>query len=333
MSANAEPLLVARDLVKEYPVGRRVLFRPRGSIRAVDGVSLDVGQGETVALVGESGSGKTTVGRLVLRLVDPTSGSVHFDGQPVFRMGGRRLRALRRQMQIVFQDPVASLNPRLTAGAIVGEGLAIHRIARGADRERRVAELLETVGLPAECRGRRPHEFSGGQRQRIAIARALSTGPRFLVLDEATTALDVSVQAQILNLLMDLRGSLRLAFLVISHNLGVVRHVADRVHVMAAGRIVESAPAPDLFASPLHPCTRMLLAAEPAVDADRTGAEPAPAAPPGSGPAPAEGGCPFLPRCPEAAGRCRIEDPPLRPAGGGRAVACHFAPGGDGSGC
>jgi oligopeptide/dipeptide ABC transporter ATP-binding protein len=302
--------------------------RPSAWVRAVDGVSFEIREGETFALVGESGCGKTTVGRSVLRLVEPTSGELRFAGRDVLALGRGELRRLRRDMQLVFQDPYASLNPRLDVGEIVGEALEAHGIAHGREREARVAALLERVGLPASYRSRYPHEISGGQRQRIGIARALALQPRFVVCDEAVSALDVSIQAQILNLLRDLQAEFRLSYLFISHDLNVVEHLADRVAVMYLGRIVESAPAAELFADPKHPYTRALLAANPVPDPDARrepvvleGEVPSPLAPPA--------GCHFHPRCPRAFGPCSSLEPSAHRVGEGREVVCHlYAEGG-----
>jgi oligopeptide/dipeptide ABC transporter ATP-binding protein len=327
-AAPSEPLLRVRDLRKWYPLRAGLFGRPRAFVRAVDGVSFDVAPGETLALVGESGCGKTTVGRAVLRLVEPTGGSVHFAGHDVLALRRPELRRLRRQMQLVFQDPYASLNPRMTVGAIVGEALYVHGIARGSELEDRVAAVLARVGLSPDHRRRYPHEFSGGQRQRIGIARALALEPRLLVCDEAVSALDVSIQAQILNLLAELQQELALAYLFISHDLAVVEHLADRVAVMYLGRIVESAPAADLFADPRHPYTRALLAANPVPDPDAAAAPiavegevPSALAPPT--------GCPFHPRCPFAFEPCPTVEPRLAPPVAGRAaatreVSCHL---------
>jgi oligopeptide transport system ATP-binding protein len=329
-------LLRVRDLRKWYPLRAGLFGRPRAFVRAVDGVSFDIAPGETLALVGESGCGKTTVGRAILRLVPPTAGEVQFAGHDVLALRGRELRRLRRQMQLVFQDPYASLNPRMTVGAIVGEALEVHGLARGSELEDRVAAVLTRVGLSADHRGRYPHEFSGGQRQRIGIARALVLEPRFVVCDEAVSALDVSIQAQILNLLAELQEELALTYLFISHDLAVVEHLADRVAVMYLGKIVESAPVEELFADPRHPYTRALLAANPVPDPDAVAAPmpvegevPSAIAPPS--------GCAFHPRCPLAFEPCALREPALGPGadgrGGGlagasaagRVVACHLA--------
>jgi oligopeptide/dipeptide ABC transporter ATP-binding protein len=320
-----EPLLTVSELRKWYPVRGGVLGRPVAWVRAVDGVSFAIRAGETFALVGESGCGKTTVGRSVLRLVEPTGGSVRFAGRDLLGLGRGELRRLRRDMQIVFQDPYASLNPRLSVGQLVGEALAVHGIARGSELDDRVAALLERVGLPAAARSRYAHEFSGGQRQRIGIARALALEPRFIVCDEAVSALDVSIQAQILNLLRDLQAELALTYLFISHDLNVVEHLADRVAVMYLGRIVECAPAAELFADPKHPYTRALLAANPTPDPDAprraavlAGEVPSPLHPPS--------GCRFHPRCPDRFGPCAGEDPRETALAGGTRVACHLYP-------
>jgi len=257
------PLLRVRGLSKTYTVGGG-LFRSGGeSFRAVDGVDLDIASGETLGLVGESGCGKTTTGRCLLRLIEPTEGEVQFDGRDVLAMDRRELRALRREMQIVFQDPYGSLNPRMTVGMAVEEPLAVHGIGDRASRRRRVDELLERVGLRAEHAGRYPHEFSGGQRQRIGIARALALGPRFIVADEPVSALDVSIQAQVLNLLKELQRELSLSYLFIAHDLAVIAHISHRVAVMRAGRIVETGPTRELLANPQHAYTKELLAAIP----------------------------------------------------------------------
>jgi oligopeptide/dipeptide ABC transporter ATP-binding protein len=317
-------LVDVRDLVKHY-AGERTwlgLGRPKPPVRAVDGVSFSIAAGKTLGLVGESGSGKTTVGRTLLRLQEPTRGTVVFDGNDVFALDAGKLRALRRKMQIVFQDPYSSLNPRMTVGETLREPLEIHKLPG------EVSALLDEVGLDPAFAKRYPHELSGGQRQRVGIARALSVAPQFIVCDEPVSALDVSVQAQVLNLLADLQARRHLTYLFIAHDLAVVRHIADDVAVMYLGKIVERAPAAEIYALPRHPYTRALLSAVP---------EPNPRAAqqrivlPGDIPSPAHppSGCPFHPRCPHPlkSERCRTEVPPLReiPPGGGHFAACHYA--------
>jgi len=318
------PLLQVRDLRKEFPVRGGLLRRQTAVVRAVDGVSFDLAAGETLGIVGESGSGKTTLGRLVLRLIEPTAGSVHFDGEDLLALHAAALRQRRRSMQLVFQDPFGALDPRQRVGDIVGEGLAIHRLAHGEARRAKVAELLARVGLPDDAGERYPHQFSGGQRQRIGIARALALEPRLIIADEPVSALDVSVQAQIVNLLGDLQAALGIAYLFIAHDLRVVEHVAGRVAIMYLGRIVELADSTALFAAPHHPYTRALLSAVPSTDpAQRRervvlrGEPPSPMAPPS--------GCPFHPRCAHAEPRCRIEPPALLGSDAHR-VACHVFP-------
>ena len=319
----AAPLVAVRDLHKHFPIRQGVFGRVAGHVRAVDGVTFDVHRGETLGLVGESGSGKTTTGRALLRLLEPTSGTVAFDGIDVGGLDGEGLRALRRRAQIVFQDPFASLNPRMTVGAALTEVLRVHRLAAGHAARRRVDELLDIVGLSPGHASRYPHEFSGGQRQRIGIARALSVEPDFIVCDEPVSALDVSVQAQVLNLLARLQAELGIAYLFIAHDLSVVEHVSDRVAVMYLGRIVELAPAEALYRDPRHPYTRALLSAvpkpEPRAARDRIvleGDVPDPSDPPP--------GCPFHPRCPhpDKDEECRSRIPPLVRIGQGHTVAC-----------
>jgi oligopeptide/dipeptide ABC transporter ATP-binding protein len=320
---DAAPLLSVRDLTKHFPIRRGVFGRASGQVRAVDGVSFEVAAGETLALVGESGCGKSTTGRAILRLIEPTSGTVTFDGQNVLGLGAAELRRLRRRMQIVFQDPFSSLNPRMSIGAIVREGLTIHRIAEGSAADGRVRQLLEEVGLRPEYASRYPHEFSGGQRQRVGIARALSVEPSFIVCDEPVSALDVSVQAQVVNLLQDLQRDRGLAYLFIAHDLSVVEHIADRVAVMYLGHIVELAPVERLYGEPIMPYTQALLSAVPApvpgVERERillTGDVPSPANPPS--------GCVFHPRCqhPARDAACAHIVPPLEEKAPGHWAAC-----------
>ncbi len=319
-----QPLLALRGMRKSFGVGRAGLGK-RLRLVAVDDVSLELDAGETLGLVGESGCGKSTLARLALRLVEPDAGEIRFEGQDLRALGRRELRAVRRNLQIVFQDPFASLNPRMTVGETIGEGLRVHALASGAALEKRVAELLEIVGLSPDHAARYPHEFSGGQRQRIGIARALALEPRLIVADEPVSSLDVSIQAQILNLLLELQHRFGLAYLFISHDLRVVRHLSRRVAVMYLGRIVESAPADRLYERPQHPYTEALLSAvpvpEPGAGRRRIvlrGDVPSPIAPPP--------GCPFHPRCPKAIERCSIERPALREVAPGHLSACHLAP-------
>jgi len=317
-------LLQVRDLVKHYPAGG--LFGASAPpVQAVQGVSFEVGPGETLGLVGESGCGKSSVGRTILRLQEPTAGAVTFEGADLFSLDRTALRKMRRRMQIIFQDPYSSLNPRMTVGAAVAEGMQIHRLAAGKEIGRRVGALLEEVGLDPGYAGRYPHEFSGGQRQRIGIARALAVEPSFIVCDEPVSALDVSVQAQVLNLLADLQRERGLSYLFIAHDLAVVRQIAQRVAVMYLGRIVEEGPTETLLQAPRHPYTVALLSAVPEPDPARQrdrivlrGDLPSPSRPPS--------GCPFHPRCfhPRRDERCRTEPPALRPVGGTLA-ACHYA--------
>ncbi len=326
----AGPLLRVEDLKVHFPILGGLLRRQRGTVRAVDGISFHIDSGETLGLVGESGCGKTTTGRALLRLTEPTAGRVIFQGEDVVAMSGSALRRRRRDMQMIFQDPYGSLSPRMRVGEIVGDPLGIHGLARGAERDKRVAELLTMVGLSARFASRYPHEFSGGQRQRIGIARALALHPKFIVCDEPVSALDVSIQAQVLNLLVDLRRQLNLTYLFIAHDLAVVRHISNRIAVMYLGKIVEVGTPDDVYERAAHPYTRALLSAipvpNPGLERRRrrvilSGDLPSPAAPPP--------GCRFHTRCwlyrelgePE---RCRTEQPPERPLGGAHVAACHY---------
>jgi oligopeptide transport system ATP-binding protein len=305
------PLVEVSGLRKYFPVQGGLFGGVVNQVRAVEDVSFTIGKGETLGLVGESGCGKSTVGRMALRLLEPTQGSVRFAGEDLARLDRKSLRQMRRRMQIVFQDPYSSLNPRSTVGSAIGEPLLVHGLARGADLERRVVALLERVGLPGSYRSRYPHELSGGQRQRVCIARALGLGPEFIVCDEAVSALDISIQAQILNLLSDLQDEYRLTYLFISHNLNVVRHIADRIAVMYLGKLVELADADSLFTAPQHPYTRALLSANPVPDPDVPlnpvllhGDLPSPLDPPA--------GCFFHTRCPSVFEPCRTVVPEAR---------------------
>ncbi|GJD65735.1 ABC transporter ATP-binding protein [Methylobacterium frigidaeris] len=319
------PLLELDDVRKHYPVHRGLVLRRQvGAVRAVDGVSLRIAAGETLAVVGESGCGKSTLARLALRLIEPSAGAIRFDGRDVTHDGRSALKPLRRQMQVIFQDPFASLNPRMAVEEILAEPMLVHGIGDAASRAARVRELLGLVGLASYHADRFPHEFSGGQRQRIGIARALALKPRLIVCDEPVSALDVSIQAQVVNLLKDLQAEFGLAYLFISHGLAVVKHMADRVAVMYLGQVVETAPAKVLYAQPRHPYTQALLAAAPVPDPAQRhsrptlgGDVPSPMTPPA--------GCRFHTRCGFAQARCREEAPGLRTIGPQHEAACHFA--------
>jgi oligopeptide/dipeptide ABC transporter ATP-binding protein len=318
------PLLEVSDLTKHFNLSGGLLGRTTGTVKAVDGVSFSLERGETLALVGESGCGKSTTGRLILRLIEPSAGQLRFDGEDVLALGKHELRALRRRMQIIFQDPFASLNPRLSVSQILAEPLLLHRLATPAEIPARVEELLKVVGLGPQHAERFPHEFSGGQRQRIGVARALATRPDLVVCDEPVSALDVSIQAQVVNLLQDLQAQFGLSYLFIAHDLAVVKHIATRVAVMYLGRIVEIADKKTLYDQPRHPYTQALLAAaplpSPGLRRERPvlqGDVPSPLKPPS--------GCTFHPRCPYAQPRCSAEQPELRPLPSGAKVACHFA--------
>ncbi len=321
----SDALLKVKQLVKHFPITGGLLGGVVDKVHAVDGVSFELAAGQTLGVVGESGCGKSTTGRCILRLIEPTSGEVWFNGRKVTAMGKTELRSMARDMQIIFQDPYASLNPRMTVGAIVGEALIIHKLTRNArEYQDRIVELLETVGLNADQMRRYPHEFSGGQRQRIGIARALAVSPKLVVCDEAVSALDVSIQAQVINLLEDLQAKFNLTYLFIAHDLSVVEHISDRVAVMYLGRIVELASARDLYTQPLHPYTEALLSAMPVPDPQfkrkrimLQGDVPSPIKPPP--------GCHFHTRCPIAQKQlCSVESPPLKQVGDGHWVACHL---------
>ena len=322
-NAKDQYLIQVRDL-KKYFYRQKFFSSDKKPIRAVDGISLSIHKGETLGLVGESGCGKTTAGKSILRLIEPTSGQIFFKGQDILRLDRERIRKLRPHMQFIFQDPYESLNPRMRVGEIVGEGLEVHRVAQGKEKARRVSELLERVGLHSQDALRYPHEFSGGQRQRIGIARAISLNPDLIVADEPVSALDVSIQAQILNLLMDLRDQLGLTYLFISHDLRIVKHISDRITVMYMGKVVEMANGEDLFRRPLHPYTRLLLNAIPKLDPSQRREEgPLKEEP---RPIPLEKGCLFQPRCPHSKEKCQTEEPLLLDEGDEHLAACHFIP-------
>lgn len=317
------PLLEVRDLVKHFPIRKSLFGKARARVHAVDGISLDIAPGETLGLVGESGCGKSTAGKVILRLIEPTSGSIRLEGRDITGLGAGDMLAVRREMQVVFQDPYSSLNPRMPAGEIVGEPFINYGIGGASERRDRVASLFRKVGLRPEQMARYPHEFSGGQRQRLGIARALALGPKLIIGDEPVSALDVSVQAQVVNLLMDLQAELGLSYLFIAHDLAVVEHISHRVAVMYLGKIVEIAPRRSLFGQPRHPYTEALLesvpATRPGLRRERktlAGDVPSPIAPPS--------GCRFHTRCPYAIPRCSQEEPLLHAVGEGHQVACHL---------
>ena len=316
-------LLSVKDLTKYFPITGGLFSRVVGHVKAVDGVTFDLKRGETLGLVGESGCGKTTTGRAVLRLIEPTSGSIKFEGKEIIGLGKSDLRGLRREMQIIFQDPFGSLNPRMSVGEIIEEPLAIHRMGNKRERERRVKELLEVVGLAGYHMRRYPHEFSGGQRQRVGIARALALNPKLIVADEPVSALDVSIQSQILNLMEDLQKEFGLTYLFIAHGLNVIRHISDRVGVMYLGAMAEIADAEEIYRKPLHPYTEALFSAipipNPALKRERIilqGDVPSPVNPPS--------GCRFHTRCPSAQEQCKVVRPELKESLPGHWVACHF---------
>jgi oligopeptide transport system ATP-binding protein len=319
-------LLEIRNLKKHFPVGAGLFSRGKGAVKAVDGVNLTINEGETLGLVGESGCGKSTLGRTILRLIEPTSGEVLFQGKNLLTMAPRELRTMRREMQIIFQDPYASLNPRMRVGDIVGEGLEIHKLAKGKAKRDRVMELLQQVGLREDHFDRYPHEFSGGQRQRIGIARALAVNPKFIVCDEPVSSLDVSIQAQIINLLQELQEKMHLTYLFISHDLRVVEHISHRVAIMYLGKVVEIAQGDKIYHDAKHPYTRALLSAVPVPNTQRKkervvleGDVPSPVNPPP--------GCAFHPRCSYREALCSQSEPPLDFAADGHGVACHvFGP-------
>jgi peptide/nickel transport system ATP-binding protein len=323
MAETARPVLEVEQLKKYFPVRKGLLRRTVGHVYAVDDVSFTIGSAETLGLVGESGCGKTTVGRAILRLIEPTAGAIRLDGRDITHLGKGELRPYRQQMQIIFQDPFSSLNPRMRAGDIVGEPLRVHGSSSRKARRERVAKLFERVGLRTAQMDNFPHQFSGGQRQRIGVARALALNPKLIIADEPVSALDVSIQAQVINLLTDLQRELELSYLFISHNLAVVEHISHRIAVMYLGRIVEYTDKATLFTRPLHPYTEALLAAVPVPDpaikrAKRVvqGDVPSPMKPPS--------GCHFHPRCPYAVARCKAEAPALREVEPGHQVACHL---------
>jgi len=318
-------LVKVKNLKKHFHLRAGLFSRAVGAVKAVDGVSFEIYPNETFGLVGESGCGKSTLGRVLLRLIEPTEGEIYFMGKDLRALKGEELRRMRKEMQIIFQDPYSSLNPRMTVGSIIGEAFTIHRLARGKEKRERVMALLDEVGVRAEAYNRYPHEFSGGQRQRIGIARALACEPKFIVCDEPVSALDVSIQAQILNLFLELQDKYKISYLFISHDLRVVEHIADRVAVMYLGKIVEMAKAQDLYKNPLHPYTQIILASVPLPDpklkkkrAIITGDVPSPINPPP--------GCQFHPRCKYARDICQKQEPEIKEYEPGHFASCHFIP-------
>lgn len=316
-------MLKVSNLIKHFPIKKGIFSHTVGYVQALNSISFNIEKGETLGLVGESGCGKTTAGRVILSLMKPTSGKVFFEGQDLFSLNKNEMRKMRRDMQLIFQDPFASLNPRLSVGSIVGEPLSIHNIAHGKEKEQRVRELLTTVGLSADHADRYPHEFSGGQRQRVGIARSLALNPKFIVCDEAVSALDVSIQAQVINLLEELQEKYNLTYLFIAHDLSVIKHISNRVAVMYLGRIVELADTKNLYSSPFHPYTKALLSAVPVLDKTKKkkriilhGDVPTPINPPS--------GCYFRTRCPDAMDICSYNVPEFKNMGNGHEVACHL---------
>jgi len=318
-----DALLEVRDLVKHFPIRRGLLSRVVGQVHALDGIRLRVFKGQTLGLVGESGCGKTTAGKTILKLIEPTGGTIRYEGTDITHYSRQQMKSLRRRMQIIFQDPFSSLNPRHTVGAIIAAPLEIHGLVPASEKEDRIADLLRKVGLSATAMRRYPHEFSGGQRQRIGIARALAVNPRLIIGDEPVSALDVSIQAQILNLMEDLQDEFNLTYLIIAHDLSVIRHISDVIAVMYLGKNVETAASADLYKKPLHPYTEGLLSAVPVPDPERSrrrmilkGDVPSPIRPPS--------GCRFHPRCPKRMDVCDQEEPPFKETATGHFVACHL---------